>query len=82
MRALLPEGEEVYLRDKGIAELGLYAINTVLERFGLVVVARKVRDAGRFVGCRDRQARVESFGLFALRGIEEGAQAVRIPDVE
>jgi hypothetical protein len=71
MRALLPEGEEVYLRDKGIAELGLYAINAVLERFGLVVMARKVRDAHRFVACRDRQGKVEPFGLFELRGIED-----------
>jgi hypothetical protein len=75
MRVLLPEGEEVYLRDRGVAALGLYVINAVLERFGLVVVARKVRHAGRFVACRDWQGRVEPFGLFALRGIEEGEDA-------
>jgi hypothetical protein len=69
MRVLLPEGEEVSLRDKGITELGLYAINAVLERFGLVVVARKVRDARRVVACRDRYGQVEQYGLFALRGI-------------
>ena len=71
MRALLPEGKDVYLRDKGIAELGLYAINAVLECFGLVVVARKVRDMRRFVACRDRQGKVEQYGLFTLRGIEK-----------
>ncbi len=74
MRALLPEGEAVYLRDRGITELGLYAINTVLEQFGLVVVARKVRDARRFVACRDKHGRVEHYGLFTLRSIEEGEQ--------
>jgi hypothetical protein len=75
MRVLLPEGEEVYLRDEGITELGLYAINTVLERFGLVVIARKVRDARRFVACQDREGWVEHYGLFALQSIEEGESA-------
>jgi DNA-directed RNA polymerase subunit RPC12/RpoP len=71
LREILPEGEEVYLRDKGIATLGLYALNAVLESMGLMVVARKVRDARRFVACRDRRGGVEPFGLFALRRIEE-----------
>jgi hypothetical protein len=49
----------------------LYAINRVLQPFGLVLAARKVRDARRFVACRDRVGRVEPFGLFALRQVDE-----------
>ena len=71
LREVLPEGEAVYLRDKGIALLGLYAVNTVLQQFGLVVVARKVRAARRFVACRDRRGGVEPFGVFALRRVDE-----------
>jgi DNA-directed RNA polymerase subunit RPC12/RpoP len=71
LRELLPEDEAVYLRDKGIASLGLYALNRILAPFGLVLVARKVRDARRFVACRDRYGGVEHFGLFALQRIDE-----------
>ena len=71
LREVLPEGEEVYLRDKGIAALGLYAINRVLQPLGLVLVARKVREPRRFVACRDRAGEVEPFGLFALQRVGE-----------
>jgi hypothetical protein len=71
LREVLPDGETVYLRDKGIAALGLYAINRVLQPLGLVLVARKVRESRRFVACRDRSGCVEPFGLFALQRVDE-----------
>ena len=71
LREVLPDGETVYLRDKGIAALGLYAINRVLQPLGLVLVARKVRESRRFVACQDRAGGVEPFGLFALLRVDE-----------
>ena len=71
LRELIPEGEAVYLRDKGMVSLGLFALNRVLAPLGLVLQARKVRDARRFVACRDRYGGVEHFGLFALQRIDE-----------
>jgi excisionase family DNA binding protein len=71
VRALLPEGQRVYLRDKGITELPLMALNAILAPQGLVIHAAKVRDRRRWVTCTDRVGRVEGFGLFELRAREE-----------
>jgi hypothetical protein len=71
LRELIPEGEAVYLRDKGIVSLGLFALNRVLAPLGLVLVARKVRDPRRFVASRDRHGGVEPFGLFTLQPVED-----------
>jgi hypothetical protein len=90
VKSLLPEGKVVYLRDLGIIELPLYGLNSILERQDLVIHAAKVRDPRRFVTCTDRHGRVEQFGLFELRRIEQeppgrtiggrrGVQKGRIP---
>jgi excisionase family DNA binding protein len=71
VRALLPEGQRVYLRDKGITELPLLALNAILAPQGLVIHAAKVRDRRRSVACTDHFGRVEGFGLFELRAREE-----------
>lgn len=69
--SLLPEGQPIYLRERGITELPLYGLNTILERQGFVIHAVKVRDAGRFVACTDRHGRVDQYGLFELRRVTE-----------
>jgi hypothetical protein len=90
VKSLLPEGKAVYLRDLGIVELPLYGLNTILAWHGLVIHATKVRGTKRFVACTDRHGRVEQFGLFELRRIEQeppgrtiggrrGVQKGRIP---
>jgi excisionase family DNA binding protein len=71
VRALLPEGQRVYLRDKGITELPLMALNAILAPQRLVIHATKVRDRRRSVTCTDRIGRVEGFGVFELRAREE-----------
>jgi len=74
VKGLLPEGKPVYLRERGITELSLYRLNTLLEGQGYVIHAVKVRDAKRFVACTDKQGRMERYGLFELRRMsaEEG----------
>ena len=67
VKTLVPEGERVYLRDKGIPELPLGALNAILETQGYRIDAAKVRDRQRQVACMGRDGHVESFGLFELR---------------
>lgn len=71
VKALLPEGERVYLRDKGITELPLGALNAILEPQGYRIDATKVRERRREVACMGRDGRVEPFGLFELRTTQE-----------
>lgn len=71
VKALLPEGKPVYLREQGITELPLYRLNTILERQGYSIHPAKVRDPKRFVACTDKYGRAEKFGLFELRRIPQ-----------
>ncbi len=71
VKALLPEGQPVYLRERGITELPLYGLNTLLERQGYMIHAAKVRDRKRFVACTDKDGRVERYGLFELRQVQQ-----------
>jgi hypothetical protein len=75
IKALLPEGEAVALRDKGITDLPLQVLNAILARQGYVIHASKVRDPKRSVACTDQDGRVERFGLFELRRIAPEAPA-------
>jgi hypothetical protein len=67
VKALLPEGQTVVLRDKGIIELPLARLNAWLAPLGYVIRARKGRDAKRLVKCTGEDDRVEQYGLFELR---------------
>ena len=67
VKALLPEGESVHLRDKGVAELPLGRLNGILARQGLMIHASKGHDATRSVACSDRYGRVEPYEVFKLR---------------
>jgi excisionase family DNA binding protein len=71
VKALLPEGERVYLRDKGIVELPLGALNAILEPQGYTIHAAKGRERRREVACAGRDGQMERFGLFELRTTKE-----------
>src|SRR5262245_45048143 len=67
VKALLPEGQAVALRDKGISELPLARLNARLAPRGYVIHASKGRIAQQMVACTGGDGRVEQFGLFELR---------------
>ena len=75
VKALLPEGEAVRLRDKGIAELPLGRLNGILARHGLMIHASNGHDAKRSVACADRYGRVEPYEVFELRRMAKAAEA-------
>jgi hypothetical protein len=66
VKALLPEGQTVALRDKGITELPLARLNAQLAPHGYVIHASKGRDRTRLVACMDQDGRVTPYELFAL----------------
>jgi hypothetical protein len=67
VKALLPEGQAVTLRDKGITELPLAKLNARLRSHGYVIQASKGRDPQRLVACMDQDGRVRRYKMFALR---------------
>jgi hypothetical protein len=67
VKALLPEGKTVALRDNGIAELPLAQLNARLAPHGYTIHATKGRDPKRLVVCMGEGGRVEQFTLFELR---------------
>jgi hypothetical protein len=69
VKALLPEGQAVALRDKGITELPLARLNSRLAPHGYVIHASKGRESKRMVACTGEGGRVERFGQFELRRI-------------
>jgi hypothetical protein len=69
VKALLPEGQAVALRGKGIAELPLARLNARLAPLGYVIGASKGRNVKQTVACTGEDGRVERFGLFELRRI-------------
>jgi hypothetical protein len=69
VKALLPEGQAVVLRDKGITELPLAQLNARLLPYGYVIHARKGQDRTRLVACMDHHDKVTPYGVFELRPI-------------
>jgi hypothetical protein len=69
VKALLPEGQAVALRDKGITELPLARLNARLAPEGYVIHATKGRDRTRLVACMDHDGKVTPYGVFELRPI-------------
>ena len=67
LKALLPEGQAVTLRDKGITELPLARLNAHLLPYGYVIHARKGQDRTRLVACMDQDGKVTPYGVFELR---------------
>src|SRR5882724_11947639 len=67
VKALLPEGQAVALRDKGITELPLAWLNARLACYGYIIHASKSQDAKHLVTCTGEVGRVEQFGLFEFR---------------
>jgi hypothetical protein len=74
VKALLPEGQAVALRDNGITELPLARLNARLAPRGYVIHASKGRDPKRYVACRDKDGRLEQYGQFELRPLLTAAQ--------
>lgn len=69
VKALLPEGQAVALRDKGITELPLARLNARLASQGYVIHASKGRDRTRLVACMDHDGKVTPYGVFELRSL-------------
>jgi hypothetical protein len=67
VKTLLPEGQVVALRDRGITELPLAWLNARLTPYGYVIQVSKGRDPKRLVTCTGADGRVERYGLFELR---------------
>ena len=64
VKALLPEGQVVGLRDKGITELPLARLNARMALYGYVIHASQGQDAKHQATCAGEVGRVEQFGLF------------------
>jgi hypothetical protein len=69
VKAWLPEGQAVVLRDKGITELPLARLNARLAPHGYVIHASKGRDRARLVACMDHDGKVTPYGVFELRSM-------------
>jgi hypothetical protein len=69
VKALLPEGQAVALRDKGITELPLARLNARLAPHGYVIHASKGQDRTRLVACMDHDGRVTRYELFERRSL-------------
>lgn len=77
VKALLPAGQAVALRDQGITELPLARLNARLASQGYVVHARKGRDRTRLVACMDHEGQVTPYGVFELRPMAPEASGRR-----
>jgi hypothetical protein len=66
VKALLPEGQAVALRDKGITELPLARLNARLAPQGYVIHAKKGRDRSRQVACINHDGSVILYEWFGL----------------
>jgi hypothetical protein len=75
VKALLPEGQAVALRDKGMTELPLATLNARLAPQGYVIHARKGRDRTRQVACMNHDGRVMPYEWFELRPMSPEASA-------
>jgi hypothetical protein len=71
VKALLPEGQAVALRDKGITELPLAELNARLAPHGYRIHARKGRDPARLVACTGEERGGGRFELFELRPLKD-----------
>ena len=67
VKAWLPAGQPVVLRDQGITELPLARLNARLAPHGYVIHARRGRDRTRLVACLGHDGKVTPYGVFELR---------------
>lgn len=67
VKALLPEGEAVALREKDLTELLLARLNARLAPQGYVIRATKGRHPRRQVACINEEGRVKPYERFELR---------------
>jgi len=78
VKALLPEGQALVLRDKGVTELPLARLNARLALRGYVIHASKGHDPKELVACTGEDGRVEQYELFELRLIQAGSSGSMI----
>ena len=74
VQALLPEGEPVDLRDHGVTELPLAALNARLAPLGYRIHASQRWHEAKAVTCRGPNDRVRWYALFALQRLAPGAE--------
>ena len=74
IRALLPEGEPVYLRDSGVSELPLEALNARLASLGYRIYASQSWLETKAVTCHGPKDRVRWYALFELQRLTQGAE--------
>jgi hypothetical protein len=67
MKALLPQGKTVTLRDKGFTELPLAQLNARLALKGYIIHASKGKDLKRLLVRTDEDERGGRYGLLELR---------------
>jgi len=80
VKALLPEGQAVALRDKGITELPLARLNARLASLGYIIHASEGHDPKLLVACIGEGKGVEQIGLFELRQVEGEILCLRHSD--
>jgi hypothetical protein len=73
VKGLLPEGKPVYLRERGITELPLDALNARLARQGYQIHASQTRNDERGVACVDQGGRGRRYAQFELRRMFQAA---------
>jgi hypothetical protein len=73
VKAWLPEGQAVALRDNGITELPLAGLNARLASQGYIIRAKKGRDRTRQVACMDDDGRVTPYAWFELQPMSPDA---------
>ena len=74
LKALLPEGQAVVLRDKGITELPLARLNARLATHGYVIHASKGGDRARLVACVDHEGKVTPMGCLSCDRLRQRRQ--------
>jgi hypothetical protein len=75
VKAWLPEGQAVALRDEGIIKLTLARLNARLAPQGYVIHAKKGRDRTRLVACMNHDGSMTPYGVFELRPMSAEASA-------
>ena len=81
VKALLPEGQAVALREKGITELPLARLNARLAPHGYVIHVTNGSHLRPSVACVNEEGQVEQYQWFELGRISSPARGCRNSDL-